>query len=112
MDIARKKLPLVNLFQQDLNLPISQKSDIIFCTEVFEHLLEPELVIKNILSTLNPNGYLIITVPDGRKDTYEGHINFWSPENWNIFIKKNAPTFYFETGKFNEKILFALIYNK
>ena len=33
----------------------------------------------------------IITVPEGRRDTSMKHINFWSPESWQVFCKKNLP---------------------
>lgn len=66
--------------------------DIVICTEVLEHLLHPAKALKNLISFIKPNGgMLIICVPDGRKDTYSGHIQFWSPESWEVFIDSNLP---------------------
>ncbi len=60
--------------------------DLILCTEVLEHCEYPASVIDNMLKILNPGGMIVITVPDGRKDTWEGHIHFWSPESFKLFI--------------------------
>ncbi|MDZ7719318.1 MAG: methyltransferase domain-containing protein [Balneolaceae bacterium] len=43
--------------------------DIIFCTEVIEHLVHPCRAVKKLFGMLNPGGTLINTIPDGRKDT-------------------------------------------
>ncbi|MCL1468530.1 methyltransferase domain-containing protein [Argonema galeatum] len=38
--------------------------DIIYCSEVIEHLLEPELFLLEIKRVTKPNGYLILTTPN------------------------------------------------
>ncbi len=38
--------------------------DVIFLGEVFEHLFQPYPTIKNLITLLNPGGYLIITTPN------------------------------------------------
>lgn len=74
------------------NIPVEQlnKYDYVICSEVLEHLLHPETALKNILQLAKHNGYIILTVPNGRIDTYGGHINFWSPESWQSFINLNV----------------------
>jgi 2-polyprenyl-3-methyl-5-hydroxy-6-metoxy-1,4-benzoquinol methylase len=59
--------------------------DIVICTEVLEHLLDPGLALRNLLA-LRPARAVGITVPNGRVDTAAQHINFWSPESWRAFI--------------------------
>jgi 2-polyprenyl-3-methyl-5-hydroxy-6-metoxy-1,4-benzoquinol methylase len=81
-----------------VNNPWHEKYDFVLCTEVLEHLLHPEIALNNIMNMLEENGKALITVPNGRTDTFGGHINFWSPESWNVFIKKNSAGFYSETG--------------
>jgi SAM-dependent methyltransferase len=78
------------------------KYDVIFCTQVFEHLEKPEVLFKELQNRLNHNGILLISVPDGRYDvsparernelsgSYVGHINFWSPESWDIWVTANS----------------------
>ena len=79
----------------------NDKFDIIFCTEVLEHMTDPTGALTTLFDNLSDNGVLILTVPNGRKDqhkalemredgsAYWGHINFWSPENWPIFLKQS-----------------------
>ncbi|RQD71525.1 MAG: class I SAM-dependent methyltransferase [Tindallia sp. MSAO_Bac2] len=40
--------------------------DCIICYEMIEHLLEDELVIRNIAKMLNPRGFLMISTPFGK----------------------------------------------
>jgi len=63
-----------------------QQYDFVFCCEVLEHLLYPQRALENILSLVAKSGTIILTVPNGRIDTYGGHINFWSPESWGVFV--------------------------
>ena len=62
---------------------------------------------------MSQNGILIITVPNGRMDTSFRHINFWSPESWEIFIKEHANKKYvLDIGLFNNyKNNYAIIKN-
>jgi len=61
---------------------------------------------------LRPKGSLLITVPNGRLDTFDGHINFWSPESWEVFIKKNTAGNEVEIGTIQkDEAIFALIKN-
>lgn len=60
--------------------------DLILCTEVLEHCDDPVNIVQDMLRAIKPNGMIVITVPDGRKDTWDGHIHFWSPESFKLFI--------------------------
>jgi len=114
LKVARKVLPegtfkSFDLYESDQNYQF----DIIFCTEVLEHLLYPEKALRTVLNMIKPSGIAMITVPDGRIDTYLGHINFWSPESWNIFIKSICNNCDIETGLIeNGKTNFAIIKRK
>jgi len=85
---CKKIHKLENFFVHDIYIPFDSCYDVIICTEVLEHLEHPEMAIKNLLSTLKANGKLIVSVPDGIKDTFSGHIHFWTPKNFQVFIKK------------------------
>lgn len=65
------------------------KYDIVICSEVLEHLLYPNKAMLNLVDLLSDKGVIVLAVPNGRIDTYSGHINFWSPESWKIFIEGN-----------------------
>lgn len=87
-----------NFFVYSLYQKHNEKFDIVFCTEVIEHLLDPEIAVSNLKEMLGPDSACIITVPNGRLDTFEGHINFWSPESWSKFICEGFKGFEVETG--------------
>jgi 2-polyprenyl-3-methyl-5-hydroxy-6-metoxy-1,4-benzoquinol methylase len=112
LDITAERLPEARLKVYNLYETPSEQFDVIFCTEVLEHLLHPDLAIQNLQKRMRANSTLIITVPNGRVDTWNGHINFWSPESWAVFIEKNVNGKVFETGKIDKRALFAIISNK
>lgn len=57
-DIPNAELKVQNLFDMK-----NEKFDLIFMSEVIEHVDNPMLYLKKIYSLLNPNGYFIITTP-------------------------------------------------
>lgn len=63
-----------------------EQFDVVFCLEVLEHLERPDLALRKLVSLLGAEGALIVTVPDGREDQYEKHLNFWSSKSWSVFI--------------------------
>jgi len=71
----------------DVNNAIDGSFDVVLCSEVLEHLLHPQRALRTILSLVRPGGFAVLTVPDGRHDRYHGHINFWSPESWRVFLE-------------------------
>jgi SAM-dependent methyltransferase len=77
LDITRERLP--------------STFDVVFCTEVLEHLLRPHDALAHIVAMVAPGGVAVLTVPNGRIDTFAGHINFWSPESWPVFLEAARP---------------------
>lgn len=63
--------------------------DMIFCTQVIEHIPDAELAIVKLVELTNLGGHILRTVPNGRLDQFRGHINFWSPESFKNFRHKN-----------------------
>jgi len=49
---------------------------------VLEHLEAADVAIRRMLGVCRPGGTIVITVPDGRRDTFAGHFNFWTPESF------------------------------
>ena len=96
--IARTVLPSATFHYFDVYEGVTLKFDIVFCVEVLEHLLFPAAALKNLLDLVDEGGVAVATVPNGRIDTYEGHINFWSPESWQVFVRGICGTFDVETG--------------
>lgn len=99
--------------------PYAGRFDIVFCTEVLEHVNDPEHSLSSLMRLLAPDGTLILTVPNGRTDlggagekrddeSYTGHINFWSPESWANVLRKNVSGTC-ETGVMSSGENFAVI---
>lgn len=67
-DIQKAKKVLDQAFVVDLEsekLPkLNFKFDLILLTEVIEHLFEPELVIKKLVTVLKPEGQILISTPN------------------------------------------------
>lgn len=97
---ARARMPEGSFEVASIYEPIEERADLVLCTEVLEHLEEPELAIRNVLSAIAPGGVAVLTVPDGRVDYSLYHINFWSPESWDAFVRGNAENLRYETGRF------------
>jgi 2-polyprenyl-3-methyl-5-hydroxy-6-metoxy-1,4-benzoquinol methylase len=97
LEFARFLCPDVEFRTCDL-MDVDGTYDVVFLMEVLEHMNEPETVLQKLLSLVRPQGWAVITVPNGREDHYLLHVNFWSPESWRHFIEINVgkefrPTF-------------------
>jgi len=60
--------------------------DVVTCTEVLEHLQRPEDAIVELSRVCEPGGHLVLTVPDGEVDDFEGHVNFWSESEFRSLV--------------------------
>lgn len=99
MGLARRLCPTAALEVRSL-LQVNDPFDVIFCTEILEHLEQPGQALGAMARLVRPGGALVLTVPDGRKDqkkpgrrredgtAYWGHIHFWSPESWALFLQQ------------------------
>ena len=98
LDLARAQVPGVEFCYFDIYEGSPREFDVIFCIEVIEHLLHPDKALRNVGAMLAPSGVALVTVPNGRTDTFEGHINFWSPESWDVFVKQVCNGLTVKTG--------------
>lgn len=51
--------------------------DLVLCCEVLEHVTNPEEIRDFLFTLCAGDGHVVITIPDGAWDTWEGHENFW-----------------------------------
>jgi len=68
IEYARKKNPYPNVSFECIpphELPDDRKFDFIVCSEVLEHLAEPQKMLELIRGKLKPGGIAFITVPNG-----------------------------------------------
>ncbi|MBS1517257.1 MAG: class I SAM-dependent methyltransferase [Bacteroidetes bacterium] len=112
VSVARENIPEGEFNVHDIYKAHDRKYDVIFCTEVLEHLSYPDEALNNLLQLMNKDSVLYLTTPNGRTDTYKGHINYWGPEGWELFIKKNCKGMNIETGLLvNSRFNYACLKN-
>jgi 2-polyprenyl-3-methyl-5-hydroxy-6-metoxy-1,4-benzoquinol methylase len=119
--------PAATVFQASIDdlRKTSDTYDVVFCTEVLEHIVDTETQIPALLGLLDSGGALMVTVPNGRFDTtpghtsddgvsWVGHVNFWSPQSWQFYISRIAGDYRYETGSigvhFDGDALYAVIF--
>ena len=80
IEICRQKVPGARFQQQDLTdpSPIDAADQgwatVAICSEVLEHLDDPELILTHIKPYLAPSAVLLITVPGGPMSAFDKHI--------------------------------------
>ncbi|MGO3648237.1 methyltransferase domain-containing protein, partial [Agrococcus casei] len=90
---CRELMPEGQFTVGSLYEPLPESYDVVLCTEVLEHLDNPEAAVDRILESLSPGGTAVFTVPDGRVDVSRLHLNFWSPESWERFMRTRTNGF-------------------
>jgi 2-polyprenyl-3-methyl-5-hydroxy-6-metoxy-1,4-benzoquinol methylase len=80
VDVARSKVPGARFEQRDLLQPGEPSADMAgwathaVCSEVLEHVDDPELLLVNARAYLAPGCRLVITVPGGPMSAFDRHI--------------------------------------
>src|ERR1035437_6082749 len=105
IELGKKTYPDIKIIQGSIyELPYKDNLfDLVLCTEVLEHLEEPEKALKELVRVSKK--YLVISVPNepffmlaqlvrGKNWSRLGndieHINHWTMFNFSKFVKKNA----------------------
>jgi len=92
-----------------LSIPTEQY-DVVLCQQVLEHIVNVELALQNLWNMTVPGGHLLITIPDGRLDSFAGHIHFWSKESFMLLLKKILLTENIEIGHLPDEVsMYALV---
>ncbi len=98
IELATALFPEIQFICQPLS-SVCDKYDVVFFTEILEHIADPYHAVDQLRRIVNPTGKIIVTVPDGRRDqmesmsfiqetgSYGGHVNFWSIESWFSFLQ-------------------------
>jgi 2-polyprenyl-3-methyl-5-hydroxy-6-metoxy-1,4-benzoquinol methylase len=120
--VAHRLCPQADLRCETLaTLSFDGLFDLVVLMEVLEHLVDPYSELERLDSLVAPGGTLFVTVPNGRYDSmmanvfvperqsYTGHVNFWSPESWLAFVQHVLPGRSVLTGTMPPRCLFALI---
>jgi|SRR5579859_2458635 len=84
---ARELLPSGEFWAESLyDLDSVETFDLVLCTEVLEHVRDPKAAVEKLVRVCERPGRILITVPDGAQDTWEGHRNFWSKPELEAFL--------------------------
>jgi transposase len=68
--------------------------------ETLEHLLRADLAVQKLAESAQK---IYLTVPEGRKDSFRGHINFWSKDSFTTFLETNCPAKQVEVEEVNSE---------
>ncbi len=95
---ARRSFPDGNFVQHIIEKSLPFEScfyDVVFCTDVLEHLEHPKLVVAELVRICCDGGLVAIVVPDGDVDQFLGHYWFWNESslknllgNWNAEVSR------------------------
>lgn len=124
VNLAQCLCPEATIFKADvLGTSGERKYDIVFCASVLEHIIDTERPIMKLLNMLEDDGFLVLSVPNGRFDgqeagcalgtglSYTGHVNFWSEESWQFYISRICLPYRFLTGTLGtNRELYAIIH--
>jgi 2-polyprenyl-3-methyl-5-hydroxy-6-metoxy-1,4-benzoquinol methylase len=99
VNIVKEKTGLPNIFQVDLlNYTDELRkfhgwADVIVCSEVLEHVDDPDLFLKTSLMFLKSKGMLIITVPGGPMSSFDISIGHRQHFNKDSILKSAVLVF-------------------
>ncbi len=60
------RLPAINFLQHDVSTPLpfaDSRFEVVWCSEVLEHLFDPAFALREMHRVLRPGGRLLVTVP-------------------------------------------------
>lgn len=81
----------IKFLTHDMEKPFNKtKFDVALAFDVIEHLLHPEIGIKNVYNLLKKGGVVIFTTPNDYPHVYNDptHINVKKPSEWVKILKK------------------------
>lgn len=97
--VATARVPDAQFFQRDLlaschdAAPLASWADYAVCSEVLEHVDDPELFLTHASEYLARGGSLIVTVPGGPMSAFDrhiGHRQHYDPESLRALLEKSG----------------------
>lgn len=75
----------------------AREFDYLVCTEVLEHLDDPDAMLEEWVRALKPGGYFLATVPAfqskwGASDEWAGHVQRFEPDNFHHLLESKKLT--------------------
>lgn len=90
---ARALLPDATLYVADLyETPVSLAGDfdLVLCLETLEHVADPDAALAKLRCLCAPGGRVVLTVPNGDLDRWDGHRHFWSPAAFAAWLRPHG----------------------
>lgn len=78
LDLQEGMEPLIHAGSYETFRP-GVKYDVIWCSHVFEHIINPGVFMSKIFYDLKPGGYAVVTVPPMKSDMLFEHVTLWNP---------------------------------
>ena len=103
LSVARTVCPSARFEEHDIYDRPPGRFDIVCSCETLEHMFHPDRALRSLWDMVREGGVLLLTVPNGRRDTTLGHINFWSPESWHVFLHETLPDEQIENASFRDE---------
>jgi SAM-dependent methyltransferase len=106
---ARELVPSGEFRTESLyDLDSVETFDLVLCTEVLEHLRDPKKAVEVLVRLCARAGAIVITVPDGAQDSWQGHRNFWTKSELEHFLSHYGRVEISRLGK-GEVLLLAVV---
>lgn len=96
LGFASKRLPHVNFIQMDArNIPYSDEFDVIGAFDVLEHIVDDDIVLRQVHAALKPRGFILLTVPQhawlwSSVDEYACHVRRYSASDIHYRLKASG----------------------
>jgi SAM-dependent methyltransferase len=92
IDRARALLPEASFVTGDLYSikPPAGAYDLVLCLETLEHVISPDVALVALLRLCAPGGRVVLTVPNGDIDHWDGHRSFWSPVEFEAWLRPHG----------------------
>jgi 2-polyprenyl-3-methyl-5-hydroxy-6-metoxy-1,4-benzoquinol methylase len=89
VDRAKQLVPSGEFRAQSLyDVTPEETFELVLCTEVLEHVRDPKSAVEVLVRLCTRSGTILITVPDGAHDEWEGHRNFWNKAELEAFLRQ------------------------
>jgi SAM-dependent methyltransferase len=99
VEVSARKVPDARFVQRDLldgagdAGPLRGWAQYAVCSEVLEHLDEPDVLLKNSRAYLAPGCVLVVTVPGGPQSEFDrhiGHRQHFTPESLGALLERSG----------------------
>ena len=77
---AQTDINFINKFHKGnvLDIKIDRKYDLLWCSHVLEHQVNPNLFLKKLKSLIKEDGFLVLIIPPRKPFIVSGHVSIWN----------------------------------